>query len=90
MTAKLEFEFGGISFLVDVEIFDDDPAYVEEVNSVEVRTPSGEYMLVEFDEGAFKKQFQDILDEKAQEYMRDLAIAYAEARMDAQREEKCF
>lgn len=87
MTAKLEFMAGGISFLVDVEIFDDDPAYVEEVNSVEVRTPSGEYMLAEFDEKEFKDNFQDVLDEKAQEYMRDLAIAYAEARLDARREE---
>ncbi len=90
MTAKIEFMAGGISFLVDVEIFDDDPAYVEEVNSVEVRTPSGEYMLVEFDAKEFKDNFQDVLDEKAQEYMRDLAIAYAEMRADAQREEKCF
>ena len=90
MTAKIEFMAGGISFLVDVEIFDDDPAYVEEVNSVEVRTPSGEYMLVEFDEKEFKDNFQDVLDEKAQEYIRDLAIAYAEMRADAQREEKCL
>ncbi len=87
MTAKLEFMAGGISFLVDVEIFDDDPAYVEEVNSVEVKTPSGEYMLAEFDEKAFKDNFQDVLNEKAQEYLRDLAIAYAEARLDARREE---
>lgn len=90
MTAKIEFTAGGISFLVDVEIFDDDQAFVEEVNSVEVRTPSGEYMLAEFDEKEFKDNFQDVLDEKAQEYMRDLAIAYAEMRADAQREEKCF
>lgn len=87
MNAKLEFDYGGISFLVEVEIFDDDPAFVEDVNSVEVRTPSGDYMLAEFDEKAFKDTFQDLLDDKAQEYMRDLAIAYAEARMDARREE---
>jgi hypothetical protein len=87
MTAKLEFVAGGITFLVDVEIFDDNPAYVEDVNSVEILTPSGEYMLAQFDEKEFKDNFQDVLDEKAQEYMRDLAIAYAEARLDAQREE---
>jgi hypothetical protein len=87
MTAKLEFVAGGITFLVDVEIFDDNPAYVEDVNSVEILTPSGEYMLAQFDEKEFKDNFQDVLDEKAQEYMRDLAIAYAEARFDAQREE---
>lgn len=90
MNAQLEFDYGGISFFVDVEIFNNDPIYVEEVNSVEVKTPSGEYMLAEFDEKEFKDNFQDILDEKAQEYMRDLAIAYAEMRADAQREEKCF
>lgn len=87
MTAKLEFVAGGITFLVDVEIFDDNPAYVEDINSVEILTPSGEYMLAQFDEKEFKDNFQDVLDEKAQEYMRDLAIAYAEARLDAQREE---
>lgn len=87
MNAKFEFDYGGITFLVDVEIFDDDPAFVEDVNSVEVRTPSGDYMLAEFDEKAFKDTFQDMLDEKAQEYIRDLAIAYAEARLDERREE---
>lgn len=87
MNAKFEFDYGGITFLVDVEIFDDDPAFVEDVNSVEVRTPSGDYMLAQFDEKEFKDNFQDVLDEKAQEYIRDLAIAYAEARLDARREE---
>lgn len=87
MTAKLEFEADGLSFLVDVEIFDDAPAFVEDVNSVEVRTPSGEYMLAEFDEKAFRDNFQDVLDEKAQEYLRDMAIAYAEMRADMRREE---
>ena len=87
MNAKLEFVAGGITFLVDVEIFDDNPAYVEDVNSVEILTPSGEYMLVQFDEKEFKDNFKDVLDEKAQEYLRDLAIAYAEARMDERREE---
>lgn len=87
MTAKLEFMAGGISFLVEVEIFDDSPAYVEDVNSVEILTPSGEYMLAQFDEKEFKENFQDVLDEKAQEYLRDLAIAYAEMRADARREE---
>lgn len=87
MNAKLEFVAGGITFLVDVEIFDDNPAYVEDVNSVEILTPSGEYMLAQFDEKEFKDNFQDVLDEKAQEYIRDLAIAYAEARADMRREE---
>ena len=87
MNAKFEFDYGGIRFFVDVEIFDDDPAFVEDVNSVEIRTPSGDYMLAEFDEKAFKDTFQDLLDEKAEEYIKDLAIAYAEARMDARREE---
>lgn len=87
MTAKLEFDYGGLNFIVEAEIFDDNPAFVEDVNSVEIRTPSGDYMLAEFDEKEFIDIFQDILDEKAQEYMRDLAIAYAEMRADARREE---
>ena len=88
MTAKLEFVAGGITFLVEVEIFDDKPAFVENVKSVEILTPSGEYMLAQFDENEFLENFQDVLDDKAQDYLRDLAIAYAEARADDMREER--
>ena len=88
MTAKLEFDYGGLSFLVDVEIFNDAPAFVENINSVEVLTPSGDYMLAQFDEKEFIETFQDVLDRKAQEYIEDLAIAYAEMRADDMREER--
>lgn len=88
MQGKLDFEYGGLNFFVTVGIVDDNPAYVEEVQSVEIQTPSGEYMPVEFDYDKFMEVYRDMLDEKAQEYLRDLAIAYAEMRAEERREEE--
>lgn len=87
MNTKLYVDWAGISFLVDAEIAEDEPAYVEEINSVEVRAQNGDYMLVDVDRKEFMEIMQDVLDDAAQEYIQERAIAYAEARMDARREE---
>lgn len=87
MNKHLYFDWAGMSFRVEVEIFDDEPAYVEEIKRVEVKTEGGEYMLVSVDKAEFMDNMQDILNDAAEEYMRDRAIAYAEMRADAKREE---
>ena len=87
MNTHLYFDWAGMSFRVEVEIFEDDPSYVEDIKRVEVKTEGGEYMLVSINREEFLESMQDILNDKAEEYMRDREIAYAEMRADSKREE---
>lgn len=87
METKLYFDYAGLSFCVDACIVEDDTPYVEDISSVEVEAGNGDYMTVAVDIDAFMDAMQDKLNEAAEEYMRDRAIAYAEARMDARKEE---
>lgn len=87
METKLYFKYAGLSFCVDAGICDDETPYVEDISAVEVEAANGEYMAVDVDLAKFMESMQDQLNEAAEEYIRDRAIAYAEARMDARKEE---
>lgn len=87
METKLYFNYAGLSFRVDACIVEDDVPFVEDISSVEVEAGNGDYMTVAVDLNEFMEAMQDQLNEAAEEYIRNRAIAYAEMRMDARREE---
>ena len=87
MEKVLYFKYAGMNFRVNSWIVEDDTPYVEDISAVEVEAANGEYMAVDVDLVKFMESMQDQLNEAAEEYIRDRAIAYAEMRMDARREE---
>ena len=83
---QLFFNSNGLSFKVDVEVLEDENC-VDTINSVEVLAENGDYIVADVDKEEFFEGMEDLLNELAEEAIRDRAIAYAEMRLDSKREE---
>lgn len=85
MGTKLYFDFAGLSFCADADMYDDDGQGVEKVNSVKVQDANGNYMPVAVDLDAFKEEMHDWLDEAVKDYLEAVKEDYYENLMDERR-----
>ena len=88
MNTKLYFDYAGVSFRVDADIYDDEGQGVEQVNEVQVKAANGDFMVADVDLDAFKDDMQDWLDEAAHNYFEDVKNEYYENLMDERRLEE--